>query len=230
VIVAEGDPLQGHRAAEAALRPLRLCGLRDVGLLSHHLSDAVQRRGGSLEGVVDQAQLPERAEEAVDIAQERQEHAHRDHPLGRQHPAIAQDEGNAEHVGDRHRGKDGGEEQAGAQVRLHILEAQALELLDREGLAGQRLGHPHPCHALFHACVHRRQRLLHVAVGLPHGLAQQPHGDHHHRNGGQRDDAQGHVHRGHDGDDADERQQVVDQVEDAVGRDLGDCIDIIGDA
>jgi hypothetical protein len=59
-------------------------------------------------------------------------------------------------------GKTAAKSRLTRRLALHVAQAQALELLHGERLAGERLHDAHAGDALLHAGVHLGQRLLHL--------------------------------------------------------------------
>ncbi len=141
----------------------------------------------------------------------------------------------AEH--DRRRGRreqvDGGEVDRVQDRRLVVRGAvavvDAVERLLLHGLAGERLDDAHPRDVLGERGCDEAEPLADVAIGAVRAAAE-PGGDERHRHEhGQRRERESPVEEEEDDGGSEQEQRVLDQARDAVGDQLVECLDVVGD-
>ena len=97
-------------------------------------------------------------------------------------------------------------------------------------LARERLNHPHSGIRLGELAGEHGHRYPRPSVGDLRFFGEDPHGDHHERHHGKRDQGESRRQRHHDGDGEAERQNVAESLNDAVAEQLVDRLHVVDHA
>ncbi len=202
----------------------------DLGLLVQHGEDAVERRGGGKERVVELGELLDRVEEVRKVERECEERPDGEAPVDHEPAAEAEhDRGRdrGEHVDRRevHAVQHDGLVVRGAVALVHAAERRLARRLARE-----RLHDAHAGDVLGERRRHEPEALPHPAVRAVRADAEPRGRGRHQRKHDERREGEAPVEEEEDDGGADEEEGVLDEARDAVGDELVERLDVVRDA
>ena len=215
---------------DLAAQPLDVARIRPVPhvrLRVQQAEDLLERRHALLVGGVEVRELLDRIEEALEVADERDQHADRHVPVEHLVAAVEQD----------HAGRDGRQQLDGGEVgrvqvdRAHVclavLVVQLREPLAVARLLSERANHANTRERLLEVSRDVRDLLSHPPVGTGREVAERDARGRQEREGQEHDQRQLDVEQEQDHDRPDQRQRAREERHDAVGHELVERRDVV---
>ena len=213
------------------LRQLVRAGpIDDLRLLVQHGEDAVERRGGGEERVVELGELLDRVEEVRKVEREREERPDAEVPVDHEPAAEAEDDGGGERREDVDRREVHAVQDDGLVVRGAVAVVHTPERRLARRLARERLHDAHAGDVLGERRRHEAEALPHPAVGAVRADAEPRGRGRHQRKHDERREGEAPVEDDEDHGGAEEQEGVLDEARDAVGDELVERVDVVGDA
>ena len=228
--VAEPHAVELDVAADRAQlgRPARVA---HVGLGVEQVEDLVDRGHPLLVGRVQVRELLDRVEEALQVADERDQHADRDVAVERPVAAVQHDHRGADRGQELDAGEVGGVQLDGAVVGGAVLVVQLRKALLVARLLAERAHDPHAGEGLLQVRGDVRDPLPHGPERARRVVPEQdaPDGEQRER-GEEGHERQRHVEQQQDHDRPDQRQRAREERHDAVRDELVECLHVVGQA